>query len=146
MGDKEASNVDGAPEAKESSARPRGGGAAVIVAGVAGAFFLAFGAWAFLAPGSFFDSVATFPPYNKHLIHDLGAFQVGLGVALLAAIFWKDSLLVALAGAAAGSAVHVFAHVLDQDLGGRGTDIPGLSLLALVLLYGATTRWRYRKA
>jgi hypothetical protein len=47
--------------------------------------FLVFGAWAFADPESFFDEVATFEPYNQHLIQDVGAFQIGLGAVLLIA-------------------------------------------------------------
>jgi hypothetical protein len=36
------------------------------------------------------------PPYNEHLIHDAGAFQLGIGVAVLAALWWPDGLVAAL--------------------------------------------------
>ena len=49
------------------------------VAVAAGLFLVVFGAWAFFGPKSFFDQIATFQPYNEHLIHDIGAFQIGLG-------------------------------------------------------------------
>ena len=42
-------------------------------------FWLGSGLWAFLAPQSFFNQLATFPPYNEHLLHDIGAFSIGLG-------------------------------------------------------------------
>lgn len=32
-----------------------------------------------IAPRSSDLTVATFPPYNQHLLHDIGAFQIGLG-------------------------------------------------------------------
>ena len=48
-----------------------------------GAFYLVVGGWAFARPESFFSSAATFPPYNQHLLHDAGAFQIGLGAILV---------------------------------------------------------------
>lgn len=43
--------------------------------------------WALVAPRSFFTSLATFEPYNPHLLHDIGAFQIGIGAVLLLAAF-----------------------------------------------------------
>lgn len=68
---------------------------------LAGLFFLAPGIWAFAAPHSFYDQVATFPPYNRHLLHDIGAFQIGIGVALLLALRWSDAPFAALRRASA---------------------------------------------
>ena len=100
----------------------------------AAAFFLVAGIWAFVAPKSFYDVVATYPPYNEHLFHDIGAFQVGLGVTAIAALAWRDSLAVALAGLSAGAAVHAVSHVIDRDLGGRSTDPWTLSAFAVLLV------------
>src|SRR2546428_13779778 len=94
-----------------------------MVAVAAGVFMLAFGLWAFFDPQSFYDQIALFSPYNEHLLHDVGAFQVGLGATLLLALVWKsDALLVALAGVGVGAVLHFIAHVEDTDLGGRGSD------------------------
>lgn len=51
------------------------------------------GVWGTIWPRSFFDDfpgagnawVAAFPPYNEHLVRDVGAFYLGYGVLLLAA-------------------------------------------------------------
>ena len=51
------------------------------------------GVWGTLWPRSFFDDfpgaggawVAAFPPYNEHLVRDVGSFYLGYGVLLLAA-------------------------------------------------------------
>jgi hypothetical protein len=51
------------------------------------------GVWGTLWPRSFFDDfpgagsawVAAFPPYNEHLVRDVGAFYLGFGVLLLGA-------------------------------------------------------------
>ena len=52
---------------------------------VGGVSLVAFGVWAMVGPRSFFDTLATFDPYNQHLIQDIGAFQIGLGAVLLLA-------------------------------------------------------------
>ncbi len=100
------------------------------------------GAWAFVSPRGFYDAIATYPPYNQHLIHDLGAFQLGLAAALLAALLLRDALLAALAGVTVGAVVHLVAHLEDQSLGGRSTDPLTVGVIALVLLAGTCLRWR----
>lgn len=107
--------------------------------------FIAFGLWALIAPRSFFDALATFEPYNRHFLHDIGAFQVGLGAVLLLAAFPRriDGLAAALLGVGLGGLLHTFAHVLDTDLGGTpATDIPSLGLLAVALLAAGAARMR----
>jgi hypothetical protein len=51
----------------------------IIAAIVVGGFMLIFGVWSLLLPRSF-DAFIDFPPYNEHLLHDVGAFQIGIGV------------------------------------------------------------------
>ncbi|MQA94687.1 MAG: hypothetical protein GEV11_08540 [Streptosporangiales bacterium] len=117
-----------------------------VVTGVAAAVFLLPGVWAFAAPRSFYEIVATFPPFNLHLFHDLGAFQLGVGAALLVALFTSDALLAGLAGGAAGTVVHAISHWLDQNLGGRPSDPWVLSALALVVVAALVVRLRAVRA
>lgn len=107
------------------------------IALVGAVFFLVGGAWAFFAPQSFFDVVATYQPYNEHLFHDLGAFQIGLGAALLLSLVYADALFVALGGVAIGSVLHGIAHFMDKDQGGRSSDPWALSLFGVILAVGA---------
>ncbi|WP_324651786.1 hypothetical protein [Georgenia sp. H159] len=104
---------------------------AVVVLGAAA--FLVPGVWAFLWPQSFHEHVAMFDPFNLHLFHDVGAFQLGVGVALVGALVWHDALSVALLGATAGALAHAVSHIVDRDLGGRWSDPWTLSLLAVLL-------------
>jgi hypothetical protein len=101
-----------------------------------GAFYLAFGAWAFLDPASFAESVASFPPYNGHLLKDLGAFQFGLGVGLIIAVTWADGVRAAFLGVAAASVLHAASHIQDRHLGGRPFDPYAVGLIALLTLAG----------
>jgi hypothetical protein len=115
-----------------------------LIAAALGAFILVLGVWALVDPLSFYTQLATFPPYNRHLFHDVGAFQVGIGGTLLLALMTSDALLLALSGAAIGALLHAVSHVIDRNLGGRTTDPWGLGLLALVLVGGAVLRARQR--
>jgi hypothetical protein len=112
------------------------------VAAIAGLLLLATGLWALIDPRSFFDIVATYPPYNEHFLHDIGAFNLGLAAVLLLALVWSDALLVGLTGVGIGAASHALAHWLDMHLGGTPSDPWLLSAFAAVILVGAALRWR----
>ena len=86
------------------------------------ALFGVGGVWAFVDPAGFYDSLATFPPLNRHFLRDIGSFQLGIAATLLAALRWRSGTLVALAGASAASVGHAVSHIVDRDEGGRGTD------------------------
>jgi len=120
-----------------------------VLASVVGVFYLLSGGWALLFPSGFYSTVATFSPYNVHLLHDVGAFQIGLGASLLAAAIAGRGLAPVLLGVLAGSVLHLIAHVMDIHLGGHPeTDVPILGLIvaalacALVLELRANTRAR----
>ena len=51
-----------------------------IVVALSGTWMLAVGLWALFAPRSFATWI-DFPPYAEHLLHDVGAFQIGIGLA-----------------------------------------------------------------
>ncbi len=112
---------------------------------VGAVFLVGFGLWAFLAPESFFEQLAAFEPYNIHFLHDIGAFQVGLGAVLALAAFPEriDGLAAALLGVGTGALLHAVGHVIDSGLGGTpATDIPTLGILAVVLLAAGIARQR----
>lgn len=110
----------------------------LAITGVGALFFLVFGLWPFFDARSFFDSVAEFEPYNAHFLHDVGAFQIGIG-ATLAFALWRrtDALFAALAGAGIGAGFHTAAHILDHDRGGQDSDPFVFGALALALLGAA---------
>jgi hypothetical protein len=118
-----------------------------VIVVVVGVYMVGFGLWAFLAPTGFYSAIAPFPPYNQHFLHDLGAFQVGMGAALLATQVWSDALLAVLAGTALGAVIHVIAHLTDTALGGHpATDIPFLGGLAVLLVVAWALRWTQLRA
>ena len=96
-------------------------------------------------PRSFFTALAAFEPYNQHLLQDIGAFQIGLGVVLLLAgvRVRADGLSVALVGVGVGAAFHAVSHTIGRGLGGTPqTDIPLFTAMAALLLLAGWSRWR----
>ena len=113
-----------------------------IVAVLAGVSLLLAGVWALAAPKSFFESVATFEPYNQHFVQDLGAFQIGLGAVLVLAATFRDALVVGLLGVGLGSAAHVVSHAVGHDLGGEpAVDIPVFSIVTVLLVSAGMVRF-----
>jgi hypothetical protein len=107
-----------------------------IAIAIAGSFTLIFGAWSLLFPRSF-DALIDFPPYNEHLLHDVGAFQIGIGVSLLLSLIWSDSIGVALVAFIVAGTIHSISHAFDRHLGGHLSDqwaLGGLVLLAVAAL------------
>jgi hypothetical protein len=104
--------------------------------------FLVGGIWALLWPHSFYESVATFPPFNLHLFHDAGAFQLGIAAAMIGGLIWRDALAVGLFGGVVGSMIHAISHLVDADLGGRASDPYTLGALALLLVTALVIRVR----
>ena len=98
-----------------------------------GAFYIVAGLWAFLAPDSFSSLMAPFPPFSRHLFHDLGAFQVGLGLTLVLAATTRGALMPALLAVLAASVLHLASHLEDRALGGHISDPLSLGLLCAVL-------------
>ena len=111
--------------------------AARVAAWVLGLFWIGSGLWAFLAPQSFFDQLATFPPYNEHLLHDIGALSIGLGAVIVFALAKMSALRSALLGVGVGSVFHVASHVIDYSQKPDPMDVIGLSVLALLTLVAA---------
>ena len=107
------------------------------IAVVIGLFYLGSGLWAFFDPYSFAGSVATFSPFNRHLLHDAGAFSTGLGLVLLVSAWLSEGVLPAMVAVLAASLLHLWAHIEDVALGGHPTtDIPILAVVCLVLVAG----------
>ena len=108
---------------------------------VLGALNLAWGAWAILAPRHFFDTfpgfgqrwTGAYPPYNGHLVVDLGATCTTLGVLLVLAAVLRDRRVttVVLAGVLVFSTLHLLYHATHHGLL-HGASLAG-SIAAVVL-------------
>jgi hypothetical protein len=109
---------------------------ALGAAWVGGVFLTVTGIWALVAPHSFYEVLAPYPPYHRHLFHDAGAFQLGIAAALFAGLARRPTLAIGLWGGAVGATLHAVSHWIDADLGGRPSDPWLLSLFAAVLVVG----------
>lgn len=113
-----------------------------VCVAVLGLISIGAGLWAMTAPHSFYGQAATFPPYNRHFVHDIGAFQIGLGSCLIAALAFGDALLVVLIGNALGGVSHFVGHVADRSIGGQSSDPFTFGGLATVMVVLVVIRWR----
>jgi hypothetical protein len=103
---------------------------------------LALGAWAVLAPHSWYDDfpgggrhwVSALGPYNEHLSTDVGAFFLAMGALLLFAGIVLDRLLIqaALGALLIFSVPHLIWHL--GELGPYGTLDTVLNVTSLSLL------------
>jgi hypothetical protein len=103
---------------------------------------LALGAWAVLAPHSWYDDfpgggrhwVSALGPYNEHLSTDVGAFFLAMGALLLFAGIVLDRLLIqaALGALLVFSVPHLIWHL--GELGPYGTLDTVLNVISLSLL------------
>jgi hypothetical protein len=125
--------------------RPAGEWLRRVGFGLLGALDLGWGAWAYAAPRHFFDTfpgfgrhwTGAYPPYNVHLVSDLGATFILLGVLLLAAAAIDDrrvSMVVVL-GVSLFSLLHLGFHTTHQgDLGAGDYAASLASLVAGVVV------------
>jgi hypothetical protein len=100
---------------------------------------LLIGAWLLIDPDSFVDAIAPFGPADHHFLRDLGTFQAGIGIALLAAAgrpAWRTPILFA---AFVGSALHTINHLFDIG----GTDPGWLGPANFIALVGLTATYLY---
>lgn len=109
--------------------------------GVVAAASVCAGLWAMAVPHSFYTVVAPFQPYNEHLVHDVGAFQLGLGTCLALGLVAGDGLFAVLSGNAVGADAHAVSHVMDRHLGGHTGDPLAIGALGLLVTLLALARW-----
>jgi hypothetical protein len=114
---------------------------------------LVVGVWALLVPRSFYDDfplpgrnwVSTLGPYNEHLVRDVGALNLALGVLLvLAAILLERRLVqVSLVAYLVYAVPHFVFHLATSHAFSLGDNIANMFtlgitvLLPLVLLVGS---------
>lgn len=65
------------------------------------------------APGWFY-SLASFPPFNRHFMGDIGMLQIALGLGLLAAARRPEAHRLLIGAAALGTGLHVLNHLYDD--------------------------------
>ena len=107
---------------------------------VAALSMLVVGAWMRVDPAGFARWANW--PNHVHFLHDAGVFQLGIGVMMLAALRWRDPLVVVLVGFVFTNTFHVVNHALDADLGGRASDPWVLGTVSVLALAGLVARVR----
>jgi hypothetical protein len=138
------SGSDAVPKTRITSVSVRAG------LGILAALQAVVGVWALLAPVSFYTSfpaaghgwVALLPPYNEHLIRDVGELSLALTVVLAAAAVSGQRLLsaVAVCALAVYAVPHAVYHALHLEgfpTGDAVAQMVGIGLhLALVGVVG----------
>lgn len=112
----------------------------IAVTAVVGLVTGGIGIWCLIDPDSFADAVGF--AAHRHILHDVGAFQLGLGVILLLALFWSDALAAALAGFIVANTVHTVNHAIDLDLGGSVAQAWVLGAVSVALVAAFVLRLR----
>src|SRR5690606_20326423 len=77
--------------------------------------FLAPSVWIFVDTQGFAEAVAPWADYGEHVVHDGGACQIGLGVAIVAVLLWQEAIGAVLAGFTAGMLLHALSRLVDGD-------------------------------
>jgi hypothetical protein len=111
------------------------------------ALHLWWGVWARLAPRHFFDTfpglgqrwTAAYPPYNEHLVTDLGATFLTLGFLLVVAVVSAEPRVrrTVLAGVGLFGALHLAFHAADRGDLARPSYAASVAALAVGVLLPA---------
>ena len=108
------------------------------------------GAALLFAPQWFYDTLATFPPFNRHYAGDVGAFLLPIGLGILVAardpIRYRAILLLGLSA----SWIHAANHALDgMQHAGEGSasllDAANIGGMAVILSVGIALTWQTRR-
>src|SRR5262249_36031008 len=107
------------------------------------------GFWLYLAPRSFYDDIPTVaadPPFNAHLLSDIGGLSLAMAVVLRASavLMERNPIRAALAGHTVYAASHLLFHATPTGAlpaaaaGALPAALPVLPALALALLARAS--------
>lgn len=114
-----------------------------VIVVVAALSMLATGVWARVDPAGF--SVWTNWPNHVHFLHDAGVFQIGIGLMVLLALWWRDPIGVVLSGFIFTNTFHALNHMLDLEHGGHAYDVWLFLALSLFAGVGLAARLRWTR-
>jgi hypothetical protein len=97
-----------------------------VIVVVAALSMLITGVWMRIDPASFAKWANW--PNHVHFLHDAGVFQIGIGMTMLFALWWRDVIAVVLAGFVAANTLPAINHAVDRD-GGRPSDYLGCLMI-----------------
>ena len=106
-----------------------------ISVAVVAAVNLAIGLWAGIAPGSFYDDVATYGAENGHFLGDIASAYLGIGIALAIAVYRPSWRVTALTATALFWGFHALNHLGDVDE--ASSDAKGITDTILIALGAA---------
>ncbi|MCV7195941.1 PPOX class F420-dependent enzyme [Mycobacterium angelicum] len=112
----------------------------ITVTTLIGLLTIGIGVWCLIDPGSFAQFVGF--GEHEHFLHDVGAFQVGLGATLLLALIWSDALATSITGFLLANTIHTVNHVLDLNLGGSPAQAWLLGATSAALAFALVLRLR----
>jgi len=107
--------------------------------GSLGAVQALLGIYALFCPRSFYEDfpfgrgwVEALPAFNEHLLRDVGGLFLGIGLLLLAAAYWLDRRVtaIALVSYLAYSLPHAIYHVFNLEVYGTGDAVANVLTLA----------------
>jgi hypothetical protein len=115
-----------------------------------GLFDTAAGAALLLAPEWFYQTLGTFPPFNRHYAGDAGAFLLPIGLGLLIAarepVRYRPILVLALGAAWLHALNHGYDALLHAGQGSASLlDAANIAGMAVGLSVGAALTWRTRR-
>ena len=109
-------------------------------------YHLVLGAFMFLAPGAFYDTVGKFPPENHHYIKDVATFYIALGIAYYVSVRYRSWRTPVLAVSAIEYGLHAINHLVDG--GKASSDLTGwfdfFALAALAVFFAALASFAWR--
>jgi hypothetical protein len=108
----------------------------VVTAGM----MLVAGVWMRIDPAGFAEWAGF--PNHTHFLHDAGVFQMGIGLMMLCALWWRDVIAVVLAGFVFTNTFHAVNHILDRALGGSDSTWWQLGLFSLLAAAALALRLR----
>jgi hypothetical protein len=107
-------------------------------------YHLALGSFMVVAPRTFYEQVAAFPPYNAHFIRDIATFYLALGLVFALAAARRSWQVPLLVFALLQYGLHVLNHVWDVSETEPGW--LGPANLVVVALITAALYWLLREA
>ncbi len=117
---------------------------AALALSAALAFFV--GGWAFFAPHSFYDSfpgvlgtwISIDGPFNEHLIRDVGAMYLALGIASIGGLVWRSAAVFRVLGLAwtVFGVLHLGYHAMHLEHVDAETAVGSIVSLSISLALG----------
>lgn len=118
--------------------------------GLVGLFDTLAGGALLLAPEWFYQTIGTFPPFNRHYLGDAGAFLLPIGLGLLLAarepVRFRAILVLGLGASWIHAANHTFDALMHAGEGAASwLDVANILGMAIALSVGTALVWRTRR-